>query len=59
MLALPARTALKVLMLSDSVLGRSFAVAQRDTRLRMGELDDAGISHGKGEEYFSGATSST
>jgi hypothetical protein len=59
MLAVPARSALKTLMRSDSVLGRSFVVAQRGTRLRTCELDEAGVSHGKGEEYFSGATSST
>jgi hypothetical protein len=59
MLAVPARSALKALMSSDSVLGRSFVVAQRGTRLRTWELDEAGVSHGKGEEYFSGATSST
>jgi hypothetical protein len=59
MLALPARSALKALTRTDRVVGRGFAVAQRGTRSRMWESDEAGLSHGKGEEYLSGAASST
>ncbi len=59
MLALPARSTLKALMRTDSEVRRGFVVAHRGTGSRTWESDEAGLSHGKGEEYLSGATSST